>query len=86
LALRLTQDDAIHITLPPDAPSSPEPLAVAKLLQAILKREGKTKYDLVLMGKQSIDSDASQTGQILAGLMGWSQGTFASAVDLGEDG
>lgn len=44
------------------------------------------QYDLLLFGKQAIDSDASQTGSILAGLMGWGQATFASAVEVAEDG
>lgn len=84
-ALAMGADDAIHIKLPDNSPS-PEPLAVAKLFNALLKRDGATPYDLVLLGKQSIDSDASQTGQILAGLAGWSQGTFASTVEVGEGG
>ena len=58
-----------------------EPLAVAKILHAVVGEEGP---DLVIMGKQAIDDDANQTGQMLAALLGWSQGTFASEVDLGE--
>jgi electron transfer flavoprotein beta subunit len=58
-----------------------EPLAVAKLLQAICAEE---KPDLVLTGKQAIDSDANQTGQMLAALMGWGQGTFAHSLELGD--
>ena len=54
-----------------------EPLAVAKLLKAICEAE---KPDLVIMGKQAIDDDSNQTGQMLAALMGWPQGTFASKV------
>ena len=56
-----------------------EPLAVAKTLKAIVDAE---KPDLVIMGKQSIDDDSNQTGQMLAALLGWPQGTFASKVDL----
>lgn len=56
-----------------------EPLAVAKTLKALIDRE---KPDLVIMGKQSIDDDSNQTGQMLAALLGWSQGTFASKVEL----
>lgn len=59
-----------------------EPLAVAKILQKLVEEE---KPDLVIMGKQSIDDDANQTGQMLAALLGWSQGTFASEVELGND-
>lgn len=59
-----------------------EPLAVAKALKAIVEKE---QPDLVIMGKQSIDDDSNQTGQMLAALLGWGQATFASKVDL-EDG
>ena len=58
-----------------------EPLAVAKLLNAIVADEGPV---LVLLGKQSIDDDCNQTGQMLAGLLGWSQGTFASKLALAD--
>jgi electron transfer flavoprotein beta subunit len=54
-----------------------EPLAVAKLLQAIVARESP---DLVIAGKQAIDDDMNATGQMLAALLGWPQGTFASKV------
>ncbi|MFO1372460.1 MAG: electron transfer flavoprotein subunit beta/FixA family protein [Candidatus Competibacteraceae bacterium] len=57
-----------------------QPLAVAKLLKAIVEKE---KPDLVILGKQAIDDDANQTGQMLAALLGWSQGTFASKVEIG---
>ena len=59
-----------------------EPLAVAKLLKAICETE---KPDLVICGKQAIDSDANQTGQMLAALMDWGQGTFAHSLELAED-
>ncbi|MES0812547.1 electron transfer flavoprotein subunit beta/FixA family protein [Roseibium sp. SCPC15] len=58
-----------------------EPLAVAKILKAIVEAE---EPGLVILGKQAIDDDCNQTGQMLAALLGWSQGTFASNVDLGE--
>ncbi len=58
-----------------------EPLAVAKILKAIVAEEDP---GLVILGKQAIDDDCNQTGQMLAALLGWSQGTFASAVDLGD--
>ena len=54
-----------------------QPLAVAKLLKAIVAKENP---DLVILGKQAIDDDSNQTGQMLAALLGWSQGTFASKV------
>jgi electron transfer flavoprotein beta subunit len=57
-----------------------QPLAVAKLLKAVAEKE---KPDLVIVGKQAIDDDANQTGQMLAALLGWSQGTFASKVEVG---
>jgi len=59
-----------------------EPLAVAKCLQKIVDAE---KPDLILMGKQAIDDDANQTGQMLAALLGWAQGTFASKLDVDGD-
>ncbi len=54
-----------------------QPLAVAKLLAAICREEAP---GLVILGKQAIDDDSNQTGQMLAGLLGWSQGTFASEI------
>ncbi len=56
-----------------------EPLGVAKLMKAVVDEE---KPDLVIVGKQAIDDDSNQTGQMLAALLGWSQGTFASEVNL----
>jgi len=54
-----------------------QPLAVAKLLKAVIDRE---KPEIVIVGKQAIDDDCNQTGQMLAALLGWAQGTFASKV------
>jgi electron transfer flavoprotein beta subunit len=56
-----------------------QPLAVAKLLKAVADKEGP---DLVILGKQAIDDDSNQTGQMLAALLGWSQATFASKIDI----
>jgi len=56
-----------------------EPIAVAKLLKALIAKESP---DLVVMGKQAIDDDMNATGQMLAALMGWPQGTFASKVEI----
>jgi electron transfer flavoprotein beta subunit len=58
-----------------------EPLAVAKLLKALVTRESP---QLVVMGKQAIDDDMNATGQMLAALLGWPQGTFASKVEIAE--
>ena len=58
-----------------------EPLAVAKLLKAITEKENP---DLVFLGKQAIDDDCNQTGQMLAALLGWGQGTFASGLEFGD--
>ena len=54
-----------------------QPLAVAKLLKAVVDKEGP---ELVILGKQAIDDDCNQTGQMLAALLGWPQGTFASKL------
>jgi len=58
-----------------------EPLGVAKLLKRVVENEGA---DLVIMGKQAIDDDCNQSGQMLAGLLGWPQGTFASKIELAD--
>lgn len=58
-----------------------EPLAVAKILKGIVEEE---KPGLVIVGKQAIDDDSNQTGQMLAALLGWSQGTFASEIEIGD--
>ncbi len=58
-----------------------QPLAVAKLLAAIVRKENPR---LVMLGKQAIDDDSNQTGQMLAALLGWPQGTFASKVKLAD--
>jgi electron transfer flavoprotein beta subunit len=60
-----------------------EPLSVAKMLKAVVDKE---KINLVFLGKQSIDDDAGQTGQMLAGLLGWGQATQASKVSFEGDG
>ncbi len=58
-----------------------EPLAVAKILKAIV---AKDSIDLVILGKQAIDDDMNATGQMLAALLGWPQGTFASKIDIAD--
>jgi electron transfer flavoprotein beta subunit len=59
-----------------------EPLAVAKILKGVIEEE---KPGLVIMGKQAIDDDCNQTGQMLAALLGWAQGTFASKIAIDGD-
>ena len=61
--------------------SNIEPIAVAKIIYKIVKKENP---DLVLMGKQAIDDDCNQTGQMLSALLGWSQGTFISKIDIND--
>jgi electron transfer flavoprotein beta subunit len=73
-ALAIGADRALLIETGDD---TVEPLAVAKLLRAVVEQE---KPDLVVLGKQAIDDDCNQTGQMLAALLGWPQGTFASKV------
>ncbi len=74
-ALAMGADRAILV----EADPSPEPLAVAKLLKAVTDREGP---GLVILGKQAIDGDNNQTGQMLAALMNWSIGTFVSRLKV----
>jgi len=78
-ALASGADRAIHIVTEARVDQDVQPLAVAKLLQAIVKKENP---NFVLLGKQSIDGDNNQTGQMLAGLLGWPQATFASEVKI----
>ena len=77
-ALALGADRALHI----EHEEEVESLAVAKLLKAVIDRE---QPQLVLMGKQSIDTDNNQTGQMLAALTGWAQATFASGLEVHSD-
>jgi electron transfer flavoprotein beta subunit len=58
-----------------------QPLAVAKLIKAVIDEE---KPDLVILGKQAIDDDSNQTGQMLAALLGWAQGTFTSKLEIAD--
>ena len=78
-ALAMGADDAIHV----DVPGPLEPLAVSKILRAVVDKDaGEDEIGMVLLGKQAIDDDASQTGQMLAGLLKWPQATFASKLEL----
>ena len=74
-ALAVGADRGIHVK----TDNYVEPLGVAKILKKIAEKE---KPDLVLMGKQAIDDDSNQTGQMLAALLGWAQGTFASKLEI----
>ena len=77
-ALAMGADRGIHI----EALHDIEPLAVAELLKAVVAQENP---GIVLVGKQAIDDDCNQTGQMLAALLGWAQGTFASALKIDGD-
>eukprot|EP01080_Neovahlkampfia_damariscottae_P004154 gene4154-7464_t len=72
-------DKAIHVDV---GDAEVEPLAVAKILKKVVEKETP---NLVLLGKQSIDGDFSQTPQILSSLLNWSQATFASKIEISED-
>ena len=77
-ALAVGVDRALRV----DCPHSPEPQVVASALKALVERDG---CGLVLLGKQAIDDDCNQTGQMLAAFLGWAQGTFASKIELDGD-
>jgi len=76
-ALAMGADRAVLVETDADL----QPLAVAKLLKAVAVKEG---VGLVILGKQAIDDDSNQTGQMLAALLDWPQATFASKVELGD--
>ncbi|MCA2014458.1 electron transfer flavoprotein subunit beta/FixA family protein [Pararhodobacter sp. CCB-MM2] len=80
-ALAMGADRAILITAADDVHTDIEPLAVAKLLAAVVKDE---EPGLVLAGKQAIDNDMNATGQMLSALLGWSQATFASELEVAD--
>ena len=83
-ALAMGADRGIHVEAGESGSERElEPLGVAKLLGAVARAEDR---NLVILGKQSIDDDANQTGQMLAGLLGWSQATQASRVEVGPAG
>ena len=79
-ALAMGADKGIHVQV--EEKDALEPLGVAKLLKKVVE---ENKNNLVILGKQSIDDDAGQTGQMLAGLLGWSQATQASKVSVEGD-
>ena len=77
-ALAMGADRGVHILSDEDV----QPLAVAKIIAKVAKEES---VRLVILGKQAIDDDSNQTGQMVAGLLNWGQGTFASKVELTAD-
>src|SRR5438093_8814133 len=77
-SLAMGADRAILVTSETDV----EPLAVAKILAKIAEAE---QPGLIILGKQAIDDDCNQTGQMLAALLGWAQGTFASKVEMSAE-
>ncbi|KAL0589917.1 hypothetical protein ABG067_001883 [Albugo candida] len=81
-ALAMGADRGIHVETDLRTDQELQPLAVAKILKALVDKE---EPKLVICGKQSIDSDAAQTGPLLAGLLDWSQATFASKVEFNEE-
>jgi electron transfer flavoprotein beta subunit len=76
-ALAMGADRGIHVLTDTEL----QPLAVAKLLKAVVAKE---QPSVVILGKQAIDDDCNQTGQMLAALLGWSQGTFASKIAIAD--
>jgi len=76
-ALAMGADRGIHVNTDAEL----QPLAVAKLLTAVIEEE---RPGLVILGKQAIDDDSNQTGQMTAALLGWPQATFASRLDVGD--
>ncbi|WP_050605198.1 electron transfer flavoprotein subunit beta/FixA family protein [Ruegeria sp. 6PALISEP08] len=81
-ALAMGADRAILVVAADDVHTDIEPLAVAKILAKVVEEE---QPGIVLAGKQAIDNDMNATGQMLSALLGWSQGTFASELDIEGD-
>lgn len=81
-AMAMGADRALHVEVPESGDGGPEPLTIAKLLKGVVEKEN---INMVLLGKQAIDGDQGQTGQMLAGLLGWSQATQASKVDVKDE-
>jgi electron transfer flavoprotein beta subunit len=77
-ALAMGADRAILV----ETDDAVEPLAVAKIIKGVAEAE---QPGLIIVGKQAIDDDSNQTGQMLSALLGWAQGTFASKIELGSD-
>jgi electron transfer flavoprotein beta subunit len=77
-ALAMGADRGIHVKVSQEI----EPLAVTKILEKLVEKENPK---IILMGKQAIDDDSNQTGQMLSAKLGWAQGTFASKIDLQDE-
>jgi len=80
-AMALGADKGIHIETDERIDKEIQPLLVSKILKHFVERDS---YDMVIMGKQSIDGDYNQTGQMLAGMLNWPQATFASKVEVAD--
>ena len=81
-ALAMGADRGIHITTDLRTDQVLQPLAVSKI---IAKFAAEKECDMVILGKQAIDGDNAQTGPMVAGLLGWSQGTFAAKLDVSAE-
>lgn len=81
-AMAMGADRAFQVEAPESGDGGLEPLSVAKMLKTVVEKEN---INLVLLGKQAIDGDQGQTGQMLAGLLNWPQATQASKVDVKDD-
>ena len=81
-ALAMGADRGVHVLIEGAAYETLQPLAVAKLFAKVVAAE---EADLVILGKQAIDDDSNQTAQMLAGILDWSQATFASEIELSDD-
>ena len=83
-AMAMGADRSIHVEVPPsDEHGELEPLGVAKVLKKVAEEED---CNMVILGKQSIDDDSNQTGQMLAGMLGWGQATQASKIEFEKEG
>lgn len=82
-ALAMGADKGIHITTDLRSDQVLQPLAISKIIAKYAKEK---ECDLVIVGKQAIDGDNAQTGPMIAGLLGWSQGTFAAKLDFSDQG
>ena len=80
-ALAMGADRGIHVKTDARTDQEVQPLAVSKILTKVVEEE---KPDLVILGKQSIDDDSNQVGQMVSGMLGWSQATFASEIEIGD--
>ena len=81
-ALAMGADRGVHVLVDGPAYETLQPLAVAKLFAKVAAEE---EASLVILGKQAIDDDSNQTAQMLAGILDWSQATFASEIELSDD-